>query len=296
MISQVRRFNRIVTQRVGALNDRFLARDRSLGEARLLWEIGADGRDVRSLRSQLDLDSGYLSRLLRSLEAAGLVTVGPTESDRRVRIARLTPSGSAERAVLDQRSDELASSLLAPLNARQRARLVAAMADVERLLTAAMVEVAQVDPGDPRARYCLHAYFAELDSRFDTGFDPALSIPADEEELRPPAGLFLVASLRGDPIGCGALKFHDDEPAEIKRMWVAESARGLGVGRRLLGELERRALEHGAAKVWLETNKTLTEAISLYRSAGYVEVAPFNDEPYAHHWFEKQIVSSAEAV
>ena len=77
MVAQVRRFNRTVTQRVGALDDRFLARDRSLGEARLLWEIGADGRDVRALRTQLDLDSGYLSRLLRSLEAAGLVTVEP---------------------------------------------------------------------------------------------------------------------------------------------------------------------------------------------------------------------------
>ena len=241
----------------------------------------------------LELDSGYLSRLLRSLEAAGLVTVGPKESDKRVRIARLTPSGSAERAVLDQRSDELAASLLAPLSARQRARLVAAMADVERLLTAAMVEVAPIDPAHPHAQHCLHAYFSELDRRFDTGFDPALSIPADEEELRPPAGLLLVATLRADPIGCGALKFHDNEPADIKRMWVAESARGLGIGRRLLSELEDRAADHGARAVRLETNRTLTEAISLYRSAGYVEVAPFNDEPYAHHWFEKQIISSS---
>src|ERR1700680_1485400 len=116
MISQVRRFNRIVTQRVGALNDRFLARDRSLGEARLLWEIGAEGRDVRALRNQLELDSGYMSRLLRSLEAAGLVTVGSKNTDKRVRVARLTASGSAERAVLDQRSEELAASLLKPLS------------------------------------------------------------------------------------------------------------------------------------------------------------------------------------
>ena len=292
MVSQVRGFNRIVTQRVGALNDRFLAGDRSLGEARLLWEIGAEGRDVRYLRALLELDSGYLSRLLRSLEAAGLVTVGPKESDKRVRIARLTPSGLAERAVLDQRSDELAASLLAPLNASQRARLVAAMGEVERLLTAAMVEVAPTDPAHPHAQRCLHAYFSELDRRFDAGFDPALSIPADLEELRPPAGLLLVATLRADPIGCGALKFRGQEPAEIKRMWVAESARGFGVGRRLLTELEDRAAEHGARTVRLETNKALTEAISLYRSAGYIEVPPFNDEPYAHHWFEKQITSA----
>jgi DNA-binding MarR family transcriptional regulator/GNAT superfamily N-acetyltransferase len=294
MISQVRRFNRIVTRRVGAPDDRFLARNRPLGEARLLWEIGAEGRDVRSLRAELDLDSGYLSRLLRSLEAAGLVTVGPKESDRRVRIARLTPSGAAERAVLDQRSDELAVSLLEPLSASQRARLVGAMADVERLLLAAMVEIAPIDPAHAHARHCLCAYFAELDHRFDAGFDPALSIRADEEELRPPVGVLLVASLGADPIGCGALRFHDEAPAEIKRMWVAESARGLGIGRRFLTELEAHAADHGARAVRLETNRTLVEAISLYRSAGYVEVAPFNDEAYAHHWFEKRLVSSPE--
>jgi DNA-binding MarR family transcriptional regulator/GNAT superfamily N-acetyltransferase len=289
MISTVRRFNRIVTQRVGALNDRFLARDRSLGAARVLWEIGAEERDVRSLRTQLELDSGYLSRLLRSLEGAGLVTVGTKDADRRVRVARLTPSGSAERAVLDSRSDELAASLLAPLSEKQRARLVAAMTEVERLLTAAMVEVAPIDPAHPNARHCLHEYFSELDRRFETGFDPARSTQVDVHQLRPPAGLFLVASLRGERIGCGALKFNDNAPTEIKRMWVAESARGLGVGRRLLGELEKRAAEHGARTVRLETNKALTEAISLYRSAGYVEIAPFNDEAYAHHWFEKQL-------
>jgi GNAT superfamily N-acetyltransferase len=230
-----------------------------------------------------------LSRLLRSLETAGLITVGLKKSDKRVRIARLTRRGAAERAVLDRSSDELATSLLAPLNAKQRARLVVAMADVEKLLTAAMVGIAPIDPAHPYAQHCLREYFAELDRRFDTGFDPARSIPAAEAEMRPPAGLFLVATLRDEPIGSGALKFHQKEPAEIKRMWVAESARGLGVGRRILGELEKHAAQHGARAVRLETNRTLVEAISLYRSAGYLEVPAFNDEPYAHHWFAKQI-------
>lgn len=292
MISQVRRFNRTVTQRVGALNDRFLARNRSLGEARLLWEIGAEGRDVRSLRAHLELDSGYLSRLLRALEAAGLVTVRALETDKRVRVARLTRAGLAERALLDQRSDELAASLIAPLNARQRDRLVAAMSEVERLLTTAMVQVAPIDPAHPQARHCMREYFAELDRRFEAGFDPGLSISAGDGELRPPAGLFIVATLKAEPIGCGALKFHGDQPTELKRMWVAESARGLGVGRRLLTELERHAANNGARVVRLETNKSLVEAISLYRSAGYIEVAPFNSEPYAHHWFEKRLAGN----
>ncbi|TMD95819.1 MAG: MarR family transcriptional regulator [Chloroflexi bacterium] len=275
MVAQVRRFNRIVTQRVGALNDRYLSRDRPLGEARLLWEIGAEGRDLRSLRARLGLDSGYLSRLLRSLEEAGMVTIGPNQSDRRIRTARLTATGVAERAVLDRRSDDLAASLLAPLSPSQRTRLVGAMADVERLMTAAMVEVAAVDPADPRAQSCWHAYFSDLNRRFGTGFDPARSASVPEEEVRAPAG--------------GSLRFRGAGRAEIKRMWVAESARGLGVGRRLLGELEAHAAGHGARSVRLDTNSALTEAISLYRSAGYSEVPPFNDEAYAQHWFEKPL-------
>ena len=292
MIAQVRRFNRIVTQRAGALEDRFLARDRPLGEARLLWEVGTGGCDVRALRSRLGLDSGYLSRLLRSLQEAGLLTVVRSRRDRRVRTARLTRAGRAERAVLDRASDRLAASFLAPLSESQRGRLIAAMGEVERLLTAAMVEIAPVDPADPVARYCMGQYFAELDGRFEGGFDPGRSISADDDELRPPAGLFLVASLRSEPVGCGALKFHPRRPTEIKRMWVAGQARGLGIGRRLLTELEARAAEGSTSRiVRLETNRSLREAIRLYRSAGYVEVDAFNDEPYAHHWFEKRLAS-----
>jgi DNA-binding MarR family transcriptional regulator/GNAT superfamily N-acetyltransferase len=289
MVSQVRRFNRVVTQRVGALDDRFLSRDRPLGEARLLWEIGAKGSDVRSLRARLDLDSGYLSRLLRSLEAAGLVRVEPGERDRRVRTARLTSAGLAERSVLDRRSDALAASFLEPLSESQRERLVTAMADVERLLTVPLVRIAPIDPAHAHARHCLREYVAELDRRFPGGFDPARSMSAEAAELRPPGGLLLVASLLSEPLGCGALKFHEGAPTEIKRMWVAESARGLGVGRRLLAELEAHAAQSSSPLVRLETNETLTEAIALYRSAGYTEVAPFNDEPYAHHWFEKRL-------
>jgi DNA-binding MarR family transcriptional regulator/GNAT superfamily N-acetyltransferase len=289
MVAQVRRFNRVVTQRVGALEDRYLARDRALGEARLLWEISEQGAEVRSLRARLDLDSGYLSRLLRSLEAAGLVAVGPSERDGRVRTAHLTPAGAAERALLDASSDDLARSLLEPLDERRRRRLVAAMGEVERLLTAALVTIGVAAPADAAARHCQGEYVAELDRRFDAGFDPARSISADDDELRPPAGLFLVATLRSEPVGCGALKFHAGAPTEIKRMWVAGTARGLGVGRRLLASLESEAAARGSEVVRLETNETLTEAIALYRSAGYREVPAFNDETYAHHWFEKRL-------
>ncbi len=115
------------------------------------------------------------------------------------------------------------------------------MATVERLLTAGLVEVTVEEPTSPAAAFCIQSYFTELDQRFDAGFDPSISISADAAELTEPNGLLLVARLRGEPIGCGALKFHGALPTEIKRMWVAREARGLGVGRRLLAELEQRA-------------------------------------------------------
>ncbi len=290
MIGQVRSFSRTVTQHVGALNDEFLARHRPLGQARVLWEIGSNGSDLRQLRSRLDLDSGYLSRLLRSLEDDGLAVVEQSQADGRVRTARLTASGVAERSELDRRSDEAACSILQPLSGQQRTRLVVAMAEVERLLTASAIRVNAADPRDQAARTAMTAYFGELSRRFDGGFDPALSISAHEVELSPPAGLLLLATLRADPVGIGALKFHDDGLAEIKRMWVAPAVRGMGLGRRLLAELEARAAERGAVTLRLETNRALDEAIGLYRSAGYREVAPFNDEAYADHWFEKTIL------
>jgi DNA-binding MarR family transcriptional regulator/GNAT superfamily N-acetyltransferase len=288
MLEQVRSFNRVVTRSVGALQDRYLSRDLPLGEARVLWEVG-DGCDVRELRARLGLDSGYLSRLLRSLEDAGLVAVRPSPLDRRVRSVRLTPAGRRERRLLDRRSDELARTLLEPLSESQRTRLVTAMAEVERLLTAALVRVDVVDPESPAAVHCLGEYYGELGRRFDDGWDHAIGLAATPDQLRPPAGLFVVASLQGEPVGCGALKLHGRAPAEAKRMWVAPAARGLGLGRRLLAELERLAAGSGASAVRLETNRNLTEAIALYRSAGYREVPAFNDEPYAHHWFEKRL-------
>jgi len=288
-VGRVRAFNRTVAERIGALSDGFLGRGRPMGESRTLWEIGPAGAEVRELRSRLGLDSGYTSRVLRSLERQRLITVTNSATDGRVRYARLTAAGRAERAELDRRSDELAWSFLSPLNTVQRTRLVSAMNDIERLLTASMVTLAIEDPTTADARWCIAQYFAELNSRFEAGFDSARSLPADAHELVPPSGALVIARLRQRPIGCGALKFHADAPAELKRMWVAPEARGLGLGRRLLQELERHASQVGARCVRLETNRALTEAIELYRSTGYREVPAFNDEPYAHHWFEKQL-------
>jgi DNA-binding MarR family transcriptional regulator len=293
-IGHVRHFNRTVAQRIGALNDNFLARRRPMAEARLLWEIGADGCEVRTLRNRLGLDSGHASRLLRALEADGMAKVEPSPADRRIRVARLTRAGVKEWAELDRRSDEFAASMLEPLEERDRERLVESMRTVQRLLTRAAVEIREVDAAGADARQCLRAYVEELNQRWEAGFDPSAGVTAEPHELTPPAGCFLIAYLDGEPVGCGGVKHLPGGPSDIKRMWVSPSARGLGLGRRLLEELEQRVRDSGATVARLETNRVLVEAIALYRSAGYREVPAFNDEPFAHHWFDKPLLQSAK--
>ena len=286
VVGRVRSFNRTVTEGIGVLDDHFLGRGRPLGESRVLWEIGPDGADASTLGRRLGLDAGCVGRVLQSLASQGLVRIiGEPGADRAI----LTPLGLDERAELDRRSDDLAARLLEPLDDRQSSALVAAMAQVERLLNASMVRFAIEDPITADARWCFTQYFTELDARFEAGFNPALSIPADAHELTRPAGVLVIARLRDRPIGCGAIKFHGAAPAEVKRMWIAGAARGLGLGGRLLGELERHAREAGVRVLRLETNRALREAIALYRRSGYVEVERFNDEAYAHHWFEKPL-------
>ena len=229
-IKQIRSFNRTVAEGIGALDDRFLGRARPMAEARVLWEIGTGGADLPGLRARLGLDPASLARILRSLERQRLVRFAAADGDRRARRAVLTKTGLTERAELDRRSDAVALRMLDPLSDHQRQAFVAAVAEVERLLRASMVRFAIEDPASADARWCVAQYFAELQARFETGFNPARSIPADAHELTPPAGALFIARLRGQPVGCGALKLHGSAPAELKRMWIAPSARSLGLG------------------------------------------------------------------
>jgi DNA-binding MarR family transcriptional regulator len=286
-ISQVRRINRLVTQRAGALNDQFLGRDRPLGESRLLFEIGPAGADLRDVRARLGLDSGYMSRLVQSLVSSGMVELSTSPADERVRHARLTREGLREFGEMERRADEAAALLLEPLSEAQRQRLADAMAEVERLLQAAGARVERVDPASRPARWCVAQYFAELASRFEEGFDPGASLPADDDELIPPHGVFLMVSIDGEPVACGGVKSISRGVGSVKRMWVAPRVRGLGFGRRVLNALEAHARELGLHRLRLETNRALHEAIRLYESSGYREVPAFNSDPYADHWFEK---------
>ena len=155
-----------------------------------------------------------------------------------MRTARLTPRGLDERAELDRRNDAVASSILEPLGDAQRERLVGAMAEVERLLVASMVPSGRAIPAT-RGAVLPDAYFAELGARFDHGFDVGRAPPTAPPTSFRRTGLLLVATLAGEPVGCGVLRHHALQTgvpgwSEIKRMWVSPCVRGIGLGRRLL--------------------------------------------------------------
>jgi DNA-binding MarR family transcriptional regulator/GNAT superfamily N-acetyltransferase len=289
-IERIRAFNRTVTRRLGVLNERYLGRNRPLVESRLLFEIGTQGASVRDLRTRLGLDSGFSSRLLRSLERKKLLKTEPSGSDGRVRIARLTRSGLAELARINSLADDLARSMLAPLSPDQAQRLVAAMGEIDRLMRASSVEFAAVDFRSADAERCLQKYYAELAARFPSGFELHADDAPAADELAPPGGCMIIARLFGEPVGCGAIRTLGPGVGEIKRMWISPDVRGLGVGRRLLAELEQAVIARKLHTVRLDTNGSLAEALHLYRTSGYREIPAYNRNPYAQHWFEKNLI------
>lgn len=285
-VSRVRRFNRAVTSAVGALDSSFLGRGRPLGAARVLNAIGQGRSDVGEVRDYLGLDSGLMSRLLRSLEDEGLIETQAHEDDARRRAASLTRAGKREFAAYEALSNTQAESFLAR-NAQVEA-LLAAMDLIASALTRDRIALAEMDPRSAEARYCLREYYAELGRRFEQGFDVSLSRDPDAKDMRRPRGSFIVAISDTLPIGCVGLKGTDHGYAEIKRLWVAPSARGLGLGKRLMDAAEDTARTLGIALLRLDTNSALPEAGQLYRTTGWREIPRFNDDPYPDLFFEKR--------
>ncbi|OWU83542.1 PadR family transcriptional regulator [Oceanicola sp. 22II-s10i] len=286
-VARIRRFNRAVTAEVGALDDSFLGRGRSLGAARVLNAIGHGIADVAALRAYLNLDSGLTSRLLRGLESEGLVETRTDPADARRRLLSLTAQGEAEYAAYEQLSDDRVRDLL-----RRHPKpdaLLAAMDLVATALARDRIEMVEMDPRAADAVHCLQSYYAELARRFSQGFDVSLSRDPEATAMIRPRGSFIVAVSDGLPIGCAGLKGDGGKVAEIKRMWVAPEARGLGLARQMMSRLEADAAELGVEVLRLDTNSALPEAVALYRNSGWTEIERFNDDPYPDHFFEKRI-------
>lgn len=153
-------------------------------------------------------------------------------------------------------------------------------------------QISAEPPSSELAAKLLGSYFDELRRRLPGGFNPELALAAHEDELAEPNGAFLVARLEGSAVGCGALRKLEGTTAEVKHMWVDPKVRGRGVGKVLLEALEATARRLGCTKVRLDTSAHLPEALRLYSSSGYQETAPYNANPYAHHWFEKGLTSA----
>lgn len=151
------------------------------------------------------------------------------------------------------------------------------------------VRIERKRPTDPVAVALVSRYFDELTARFPGGVPDRPTQAAHPHEMSGPEGAFLVAYLDGDPAGCVGLRRLDDRTGEVKHLWVDPGVRGHGMGRQLLGALERVAAELGYAVVRLDTSSHLPEAIALYRTSGYVEIDPYNDNHHAAHWFEKPL-------
>ena len=286
-IARFRRFNRSVTSEVGALDDSFLDRGRSLGSARVLNAIGIGYENVSDLRGFLKLDTGLLSRLLRGLEAEGLVVTTQNPTDKRGRIARHTPKGQQEFEIYEQLSNARAAEMLS--RHKHAERILEAMDVVTVAMSHDQIVIEETDYASDIADVCLKAFASELGARLGITFDLKKAGDPDLSQMKHPHGTFVVARLGDMPIGCVGVKGNGTDTAEIKRLWIAPAARGFGLARRLMSTAEDAARNLGIDVLRLDTNSALSEAVALYHATGWIEIDRFNDDPYPDVFFEKNV-------
>jgi DNA-binding MarR family transcriptional regulator/GNAT superfamily N-acetyltransferase len=287
-IARLRRFNRVVTKAVGALDTSYLGRGRPLGAARVLQLVRAEGSDIADIRAKLGLDSGLLSRLLRGLEDEGLLVLQTDDQDRRRRIASLTPAGQAERAEYEALGLHSAQQIFARAGARQ-SDMIAAMDLIATVMLQDEVEIRAADPDSPEALACLRAYYDLLCAKITDVTPDLLTLPlSDSPKYRPPLGAFLLAWSDDLPIGCVSLRPLGQGVAEVKRLWVDPQARGQGLGSRLMRAIESEARALGYREMKLDSNSALTEAIALYRSDGWQDIPKYSGFP-SNLWMGKRL-------
>lgn len=286
-IDRIRRFQRAFTSEVGVLDASFLGRGRPLGPARVLNAVGRGITEVSDIRVYLKLDSGLMSRLLRGLEKDGLIVIEPSTEDSRRRLVSLTELGQQEYAAYEKLSDDRAKQIIERHSNPEK--LLAAVDIIAAAFGRERVIIKEVDPASVAAQECMEAYYHELSRRFQGGFDVNLSCDPDKDDMRAPRGTFLLAISDGLPVGCAGLKGTDKGYAEVKRVWVAPEARGLGIFRMLMQRVEEIAATLGTTLLRLDTNSALPEAVAAYRKAGWQQIDRFNEDPYPDLFFEKSI-------
>jgi DNA-binding MarR family transcriptional regulator/N-acetylglutamate synthase-like GNAT family acetyltransferase len=292
-IEAVRRFSRFYTRRIGALQEGLLGSPFTLTEGRVVYELAHhETTTAAELAKELDLDPGYLSRMLKSLEERGYLVRRPAEADGRQTILALSERGEAAFALINARSRAQVKSLLDPLGTDDQARLVEALATVTKLLGEAPPRrVAYIlrphQPGDIGwVVQCHGALYAE-EYGFDETFEALVaeicaqflkSFDAGRERC-------WIAEQDGDNVGCVFLARQSDEVAKLRCLLVEPRARGLGIGGRLVQECIRFARLKGYGKITLWTNSNLLAAIRLYQQAGFSLV---KEQP--HHSFGQNLI------
>jgi DNA-binding MarR family transcriptional regulator/GNAT superfamily N-acetyltransferase len=279
-ISAVRAFNRFYTRQLGVLGQRLLESPFSLSEARVLYELAhRDGMAAKEIGSQLDLDAGYLSRMVQKFADDGLITRKPLPTDRRQQRLNLTAKGRQAFGKLDRSSHEDVAKMLRSLSETDRRRLTAAMTTIEDLLGAARVAkpaiLREPRPGD--MGWVVQSHGAQYASEY--GFDA--SFEALVAEI---AAQFLnsfdasrercwIAEIDGAPVGSVFLVRHDDAVAKLRLLLVEPAGRGQGLGKRLVEECIAFARACGYRKITLWTQSILTSARKIYQDTGFVLVA-----------------------
>lgn len=289
-IADVRRFTRFYTQRAGVLQPIYAPF--SLTEARVLFELaGREGRTASDIRAELGLDAGYLSRILRRFESKGLLRKSPAEDDARRRLLALTERGAKAFARLDARSREEVGAMLAPLRAADQDPLLAAMATVERLLGAPgqsdAIAIAPPRPGDAGWVIARHGALYAQEYGFDAEFEAlvaeiVLAFMRSHDAARERCW---IAKRGGENVGSVFLVRETETVAKLRLLIVEPSARGLGVGHRLVEACLGFAREAGYRKVALWTQQNLTAARRIYEQAGFQLV---REEP--HRSFGQDLV------
>jgi DNA-binding MarR family transcriptional regulator/GNAT superfamily N-acetyltransferase len=289
-VDTVRSFNRFYTRVIGVLGEGLLHTSLSLTEVRVLFELAQrDATEVADLRRALDLDAGYLSRMLGRFEADGLVTRRRSDTDARRQVISLTEPGRATFDRLDTLAAEEVELLLAPLADSEQRRLLTAMDTIRQLLEPApkAFTLRALKPGDLGWVIQRHgALYAEeygWDATFETLVARILTSYAEHHDPQREAGW--IAEVAGEPVGCVFSMRKDDRTAQLRLLLVEPGARGLGIGARLVDECITFARRAGYARIMLWTNDVLTSARHLYERAGFTL-----DEEEPHHSFGHDLV------
>ena len=295
-VAAVRRFSRYYTNVLGLLQEGLLDTEFSLTEARVIFELAASGQaDAASLRRRLDIDPGYLSRLLARLGSAGLISRQRDPEDGRRQVIELTAKGQAAFATLNDRSDRQVRDLLTTLPEPAQRRLTGAMAAIEEILSGpagrqkpAAYLLRSPGPGDlgwmVKAHGELYAQEYGWDATFEALVARIVADYADNHDPRREAAW--IAEVDGQPTGCVLCVRKDDDTAQLRILLVDPAARGLGIGARLVGECLAFARRAGYKRIVLWTNDVLTAARRIYQAAGFRLTG---EEP--HHSFGHDLVS-----